>query len=155
LWCRERSYTEEEKKDALRYAYEGLNYGKERLLDILENHSSSLSLNAPAPKTLVTEIKLQDNFTVKQLTAHFDPLLTLRQATLFLYYLRENGVIPYYNASELGRLAEIFFARNNKNIREELTDITENKRNSEDLKAVQQVLKSVLKEVASDLEKAK
>ena len=136
-----------------------MNYGKERLVDILENHSFSVSSDVPAPKPttipIVTEIKLPDNFTVKQLTAHFDPLLSLRQATLFLYYLRENGVIPYYNASELGRLGEIFFATNNKNIREELTDIHENRRNSEDLKAIQQMLKSVLKEVISDLEKAR
>lgn len=145
----------DEMDTALLKAKEGLEYCKTHLTRIKENHSFSPSTDAPAPKTIVTEIKLPDNFTVKQLTAHIDPLLSLRQATLFLYYLRKNGVIPYYNSSELGRLGEIFFARNNKNIREELTDIHENRRNTEDLKAFEQMLKSILKEVSGDLEKAK
>ncbi len=145
--------TEQEINDALRIANEGLDYCTKHLIKIIENHKTFS--NMETPKAVVTEIRLPDNFTVKQLNVHFDPLLSLRQATLFLYYLREKGVIPNYNSSELGRLGEYFFARNNKNIREELTDIHENRENEEDLKALQQMLKSILKEVTSDLEKAR
>lgn len=143
--------SQEQMDIVLRLTREGLDYCSDQLLKIIENQKSSS--NMPDHKT-ITEIKLPENFTVKQLSAHFEPLLSLRQATLFLYYLREKGVIPNYNASELGRLGEVFFARNNKNVREELTDIHENKQNSGDLKAIQQILKLILEEISSDLKKA-
>jgi hypothetical protein len=150
--------SKEEMKTALKQAHEGLDYCSRQLSLIVDNHKTSLPEDQPNPKTVVTEIKLPDNFTVKQLNVHFDPLLSLRQATLFLYYLREKGVIPNYNASELGRLGEVFFARNNKNIRQELQDIYGPdgiRQNAKELKALQEVLQSILHEIDIDLKKAR
>jgi hypothetical protein len=135
-----------------------LNYYETQLQKIIEiqskNPNPNLNLNKSVIKKEVPEIRLPENFTVKQLNVHFDPLLSLKQASLFLYYLREKGVIPNYNSSELGKLAVIFFARNNKNIRDEITAVYENRQNSGDLKALQKILKSLLDEINKDLKLA-
>lgn len=144
--------TEQEINDALRIANEGLDYCTKQLVKIIENHKTSS--NTVTPKAMVTEIKLPDNFTIKQLNVHFDPLLSLRQATLFLYYLREKGVIPNYNDSGLATLGHAFLARNQQGIRENIGQIFEIKQNLTDLKPIQQVLKSILKEIEKDVEEA-
>ena len=145
--------TQQERKDALRIANEGLDYCIKHLIKIMENHKTSS--NTATPKTVVTEIKLPDNFKVKQFAGIFEPVLSLRQTALFLFYLREKGVIPNYNASGLATFGECFLARNNKNIREELTNINDNRQNSKELEALEKVLKSILKEVTTDLKNAR
>jgi hypothetical protein len=100
-------------------------------------------------------IQLLENFTVKQLNKLFDPQLSLNQAALFLYYLREQAILPPYTDTALGKLAEAFFVRNQKNISESITDIYTVKRSKDHLNTLKRVLQSLLKEIDNDLKEAR
>jgi hypothetical protein len=100
-------------------------------------------------------IELPENFTVTQLNKHFDPQLSVNQAALFLYYLREQAILPSYSDSAIGKLAEAFFVRNQKNITKSISDIYTVKRNKDDLKALKLVLDKLLKEIDTDLKEAR
>ena len=145
------SRTKEEKKTALRNAKEGLDYCSKQLLGIESNHANAKSSTTP---TIVNEIKLPDSFTVTDLQKYFEHRLNLRQAALFLSYLREHGVIPNYSAVEMGKLGEIFFGRHSQNIRREVGKVHQGK-NSADLIELQKILNSILEDIKNDLKKNK
>jgi hypothetical protein len=102
-----------------------------------------------------TQIQLPDNFTVTQLNKHFEPQLSLNQAALFLYYLREQAILPPYSDSAIGKLAESFFVRNQKNISKSLTDIYTVKRNKDDLTTLKRVLQALVTQIDTDLKEAR
>jgi hypothetical protein len=99
-------------------------------------------------------IWLPENFTVSEVNKHFTPQLSVNQAALFLYYLREQAILPPYSDASIGKLAEAFFVRNQKNITKSLTDIHSVKHNKEELMALKRVLEALLKEVENDIKKA-
>jgi hypothetical protein len=147
--------SKEELKSALKRAHEGLDYCSKQLSKIVDNHKTSLPAEQPNPKTVVTEIKLPDNFTVKQLNKHFDPLLTGRQVAFLLHYLRKLGIIPTYNDSDLSKLGEYFFVRNQQRTRAVISNIYRELENPADLIELQKVLNLILKEVKSDIRSCK
>jgi hypothetical protein len=102
-----------------------------------------------------TVIQLPENFTVTQLNKHFDPQLSVNQAALFLYYLREQAVLPPYSDSSIGVLAEAFFVRNKKGITQGLTDIYSIKESKEDLNGLKRVLQALIKQIDADLKEAR
>lgn len=99
-------------------------------------------------------IELPENFTVTQLNKHFDPQLSVATTTLFLYYLREKSVIPPYSDMALGKLAEVFFVRNQKNITKNLTNIYEVKESEKNLIELKKVLQALIKEIDKDINDA-
>lgn len=108
-----------------------------------------------AVKPVQNTITLPENFTVKQLSKIFEPQLSPRQAALFLFYLRDTGILPPYSDSDLGRLAEAFFVRNQKNVTTNLTDIHAIKQSKDELLSLKRVLEKLVSEVESDLTKAR
>jgi hypothetical protein len=108
-------------------------------------------------KTVVREtvIQLPENFTVKQFAGKFEQRLSLKQTALLLNYLMSAGIMPPYNSSHLGELAKAFFARNDKNIRESLSEIHSIKQNKDDLSALKEALVSMINEIEIDLKKAR
>ena len=100
------------------------------------------------------QINLPENFTVTQLNKRFDPQLSVNQAALFLYYLREHAVLPPYSDSSIGKLAEAFFVRNQKNVTKGLTDIYTIKSNEGELSSLKKMLQKLIKEIDNDLKEA-
>lgn len=114
--------------------------------------SQSSKINpVPVETKAATIIELPNEFTVTQLNKHFTPQLSVNQATLFLYYLRDLAILPPYSDASIGKLAEAFFVRNQKNITRGLTDIYSLKGDDEDLSTLKKVLQSMIKEIDKDL----
>lgn len=103
----------------------------------------------------VNQINLPENFTVKQLQVIQKPKLSLSQSALFLYYLRDSGILPSYSDASLGKLAEAFLVRNEKTIRDGFTDIYNLKRKKDDLELLKLELQSLLKAIDEDLKKTR
>lgn len=82
----------------------------------------------------VLTYKLPDKLTVKELKKKFTPKLSIKEAGLFLYYLREMEVIPYYSNQTLGQIATLLFCRNGKNVEDEvfsqIDSVLKNKKDS-------------------------
>ena len=106
-------------------------------------------------KQQITQINLPENFTVSQLNKSFEPQLSVSQAALFLYYLREHAILPPYSDSSIGKLAEAFFVRNQKNVTKGLTDIYTIKSNETELSSLKKVLQKLIKEIDNDLKSAR
>lgn len=100
-------------------------------------------------------IQLPEGYTVKQLTKHFEPSLTPSQAALLLHYFKEKGILPPYSDTSLGKLAEHFFARNQKNVTTNLTNIHSLKASKNELESLKKVLSSLIKEIDDDIKKAR
>lgn len=103
----------------------------------------------------ISKLELPKDFTVKQLTKHFEPSLTPSQAALLLYYFKDKAILPPYSDTSLGKLAEHFFARNQKNVTTNLTNIHSLKANKNELESLKKVLSSLIKEIDDDIKKAR
>lgn len=105
-------------------------------------------------KQQVIQINLPENFTVKQLNKDFDPQLSVNQVALFLHYLKDLAILPPYSDLSIGKLAEAFFVRNQKNVTKGLTDIYTIKSNEGELSNLKKVLQNLIKQIDIDLKKA-
>jgi hypothetical protein len=102
-----------------------------------------------------SKLELPKDFTVKQLTKHFEPSLTPSQAALLLFYFKDKGILPPYSDSSISKLAEAFFARNQKNVSTNLTNIHSLKASKNELESLKKVLSSLIKEIDDDIKKAR
>ena len=142
-----------------------MNLYKEHLeftLKHLRKFEEKLSKQNPGMSTEPTVIKkenvivLPDDFTVTQIIqTGFEPRLNRDTATLFLHYLRENGIMPNYNNSSLGKLAEYFFVRNQKYIKDKLSEVYNLTKDKEKLQTIENIFKDILKQIQEDLKTAR
>ena len=65
------------------------------------------------------------DFKVAAFKDFFDPIFTVNEAALFLYFLQILGFIPNYAANSLGTLAKPLFALSQQTVKEAISDITE------------------------------
>lgn len=129
-----------------------------RHIQKLANNRIEIDRQNPVHTTIhqqITHINLPETFTVKQLQSYKKSKLELSQAALFLYYLRDSGILSSYSDASLGKLAEVFLARNEKTTRDRLSNIHDLKRSREDLEALKQELQSILEAIDNDLKKAR
>lgn len=121
-------------------------------LDHLEIIQSQRSKVLSRTKENVPEIKLPENFTVPDVLKNFSPFLNKESAALFLYYLRQEGILPNYTNIDLASLSKPFFAVSGQKAREELTHISTLRENDDVLKELKRMLETILKTVNKDLE---
>jgi hypothetical protein len=146
----ERDYNEEVRIE--------LEYYSESLYTIIQPRKALLNQVKPGDQISSIHaqvIELPESFTVKQLTKHFEPSLTPSQAALLLYYFKDKGILPPYSDASLGKLAEHFFARNQKNLTTNLTNIHTLKASKNELESLKKVLSSLIEEIDDDIKKAR
>jgi len=100
-------------------------------------------------------IQLPTDFTISQINQHFKQPLSRYTITLFLFYLRDIGIIPPYEQGELSKLAPAFFARHEKTIATDLRNIDTNLKSKKDLTELRETIERLLTRIDEDLKKAK
>jgi len=127
---------------------EELEYYNEALLSLIKVWSSSQSKDEIVGN--LTQINLPENFTLPHLTTNFQPKLSPSQTALFLFYLRETELIPYYSDSALSKFAPPFLGRNSQDIRKELGTLRSHKSKA-DLKVIKEQIERLLQSLSADL----
>lgn len=117
----------------LRSIQKSSNFG----VEIIKNDSASPTLTPP------NESKFSE------LNQH-TPVLSSKEAALFLYYLQEIKVSPEFSKIGYGKLARLLFGRNEQNVRE-LFSLTDFPFFTKDLKALKERLTTLINRVGEDI----
>jgi len=91
--------------------------------------------------------ELPENFEASDYTDDFTPKLSSKQAALFLLLLKNQGLIPMYTDTALAKLSTVFFARNAQNVRKNIINIHEIRKEAKELSKLKSFLLSMVEEI--------
>ncbi|MGN6399983.1 MAG: hypothetical protein ACTHMD_05990 [Flavisolibacter sp.] len=150
--------TEERKVELRKKHHEELIQYKKLLEGLIKSRKNTLAAKINNTPTISNDVKIEikfpEDFSVTRLQKHFDPILSIEQAGLFLIYLSENKLIPNYTDSNLGKIAELLFARHNGRVRKSVSGLRYKKTKS-NLLELRETINKIISSINDDLKSLK